>query len=64
VLPAKGAAEIEGETKALYATLTDVGKKVLNWPNMQGTLSLAWTLSRGARDTLTSDIGPALRQVH
>ena len=63
MLPAKGAAEIERETKAFYATLTDVGKKALNWPNMHGTLSLAWTLSPGARDTLTSDIGPALRQV-
>jgi pimeloyl-ACP methyl ester carboxylesterase len=64
VLRAKDAAEIERETKALYATLTDVEKKVLNWPNMGGTLSLSWALSPGARDTLTSDVAPVLRQVH
>jgi pimeloyl-ACP methyl ester carboxylesterase len=61
---AKDAAEIERETKALYDTLTDAEKKALNWPNMGGTLSLSWALSPGARDTLTSDVGPTLRQVH
>jgi pimeloyl-ACP methyl ester carboxylesterase len=64
VLRAKDAAEIERETKALYATLTDAEKKALDWPNMHGTLSLSWALSPGARDTLTSDVGPVLRQVH
>lgn len=64
VLRAKDAAEIERETKALYATLTDAEKQALDWPNLHGTLSLSWALHPGARDTLTSDIGPALRQAH
>ncbi len=63
VLRAKDAAEIERETKALYATLTDAEKKAIDWPNLHGTLSLAWGLTPGARDTLTSDVGPTLRQV-
>ena len=63
VLQAKDAAEIERETKTLYATLTDAEKKALDWPNLHGTLSLAWALTPGARDTLTSDVGPVLRQV-
>jgi hypothetical protein len=64
VLRAKDAAEIERETKALYAALTDAEKQALGWPNLRGTLSLSWALTPGARDTLTSDIGPTLRQVH
>ena len=63
MLRAKDAAEIERETKTLYATLTDAEKEALGWPNMGGTLSLSWALSPGARDTLTSDVGPVLRQV-
>jgi hypothetical protein len=64
VLRAQDAAEIEQETKALYALLTDAEKAALGWPNLRGTLSLAWALAPGARDTLTSDIGPTLHQVH
>jgi len=63
VLRAKDAAEIERETKSLYATLTEAEKEALGYPNLHGTLSLSWALTPGARDTLTSDIGPALRQV-
>ncbi len=63
VLRAQDAAEIERETKALYATLTDAEKRAIDWPNLHGTLSLSWALTPGARDTLTSDVGPALRQV-
>lgn len=63
VLRAKDAAEIERETNALYATLTDAEKKAIDWPNLHGTLSLSWALTPGARDTLAADIGPTLRQV-
>jgi len=56
--------EIERETKTLYDTLTDAEKQAIGWPNLRGTLSLSWALTPGARDTLTSDIGPTLRQVH
>jgi len=63
VLRAKDAAEIERETKLLYATLTDAEKEAIGWPNLRGTLNLSWALTPGARDTLTSDIGPTLRHV-
>ena len=51
ILRAKDAAEIERETKALYATLSDAEKKAIDWPNMHGTLSLAWGLEPGARES-------------
>lgn len=64
VLRAKDNAEVERETKALYATLTDAEKKALGWPNLHGTLSLGWALSPGSRENLKFDICPVLRQVH
>lgn len=64
VLRAKDAAEVERETKSLYSALTDAEKEAIGWPNLRGTLNLSWGLTPGARDTLTSDIGPTLRQVH
>jgi pimeloyl-ACP methyl ester carboxylesterase len=63
ILRAKDAAEIERETKVLYATLSDAEKEALGWPNLHGTLSLAWALEPGAREALAFDPGPTLRQV-
>ena len=63
VLRAKDNAEVERETKALYATLTDAEKKAIDWPNLHGTLSLAWALAPGSRENLKFDICPVLRQV-
>lgn len=63
VLRAKDNAEVERETKALYATLTDAEKKAIDWPNLHGTLSLAWALNPGSRENLKFDICPVLRQV-
>jgi len=63
VREAKDNVVIERETKALYATLTDAEKKALGWPNLRGTLSLAWALSPGARESLAYDTCPVLRQV-
>ena len=63
ILRAKDAAEIERETKSLYATLSDAEKQALGWPNLHGSLSLAWALEPRARETLASDLGPTLRQV-
>lgn len=66
VLRSKDAAEIERETKTLYATLTEEEKQALTvfgWPDLQGTLGLAWALEPGAREELQFDIGPSLRQV-
>jgi hypothetical protein len=64
VLRAKDTAEIERETNALYATLTDAEKEAIGWPNLRGTLSLSWALAPGSREALTFDIRPTLRQVH
>lgn len=63
VLRAKDNAEVERETKALYATLTEAEKKAIDWPNLHGTLSLAWALAPGSRQNLKFDICPVLRQV-
>lgn len=63
ILKAKDAAEVERETKALYTTLTDAEKKAIDWPNLHGTLNLAWGVTPGAREALASDIGPTLRQL-
>jgi uncharacterized protein len=63
VLRAKDTAEIERETKALYATLTDAEKKAIDWPNLHGTLSLGWALAPGSRENLKFDICTVLRQV-
>jgi pimeloyl-ACP methyl ester carboxylesterase len=63
VLRAKDTSEIERETNALYATLTDAEKKALGWPNLHGSLSLAWALTPGSRENLRFDIRPVLRQV-
>ncbi|MEN6333995.1 MAG: alpha/beta fold hydrolase [Phycisphaerales bacterium] len=63
VLRSKDAAEVERETNALYASLTDAEKKAIDWPNLHGTLSLAWGLDPTSRGTLESDIRPTLRQV-
>ncbi len=63
VLRAKDNAEIEREANALYATLTDAEKRALGWPNLRGTLSLAWALAPGSRENLKFDIRPVLRQV-
>jgi pimeloyl-ACP methyl ester carboxylesterase len=63
VLRAKDTAEIERETKALYATLTDAEKEAIGWPNLRGTLSLSWALEPGSREGLKFDIRPTLRQV-
>jgi pimeloyl-ACP methyl ester carboxylesterase len=60
----KDASEIERETKALYATLTDAEKETLGWADPRGTRSLSWALAPGSRDTLAFDIRPTLRQVH
>ena len=63
VLRAKDNAELERETKALYATLTDAEKKAIDWPTLHGTLSLGWALNPGSRENLKFDICPVLRQV-
>jgi fermentation-respiration switch protein FrsA (DUF1100 family) len=63
VLRAKDTSEIERETNALYATLTDAEKKAIGWPNLHGSLSLAWALAPGSRENLKFDICPVLRQV-
>jgi pimeloyl-ACP methyl ester carboxylesterase len=63
VLQSQDASEIERETKALYATLTDAEKNALDWPNLGGTLSLSWALRPGAREALKFDVRPYLRQV-
>lgn len=63
VLRAKDNSEIERETNSLYATLTDAEKKAIDWPNLHGTLSLAWALAPGSRENLKFDIRPVLRQV-
>jgi fermentation-respiration switch protein FrsA (DUF1100 family) len=63
VLRAKDTAEIERQTKELYAALTDAEKAAIGWPNLRGTLSLSWALAPGSREGLTFDICPTLRQV-
>lgn len=63
VCRAKDAAEIERETKALYATLTAKEKELLDWPNLHGSLSLAWGLAPGSREKLKFDVRPVLRKV-
>jgi uncharacterized protein len=66
ILRSKDAAEIERETKALYAVLTEEEKqalKVFGWPDLQGSLGLPWALAPGAREALQFDVGPALRKV-
>jgi hypothetical protein len=63
VLRAKDNAQVEREANALYATLTDAEKKALDWPNLHGSLSLAWALAPGSRENLKFDIRPVLRQV-
>jgi pimeloyl-ACP methyl ester carboxylesterase len=64
VMRAKDTAEIESETNALYATLTDAEKEAIGWPNLRGTLSLSWALEPESREGLSFDIRPTLRQVH
>jgi pimeloyl-ACP methyl ester carboxylesterase len=62
----KDAAEIERETKALYAALTEEEKaalKVFGWPDLYGSLNLSWGLRPGAREALSFDIGPTLEKV-
>ena len=63
VLQSKDASEIERETKALYATLTDAEKKALDWPNLGGTLSLSWALRPESPEALKFDVRPFLRKV-
>jgi hypothetical protein len=63
VLQSKDASEIERETKALYATLTDAEKKALGWPNLGGTLSLSWALHPESPEALKFDVRPFLRKV-
>ncbi len=63
VLRAKDTSEIERETNALYAALTDAEKKAIGWPNLHGTLNLSWALNPGSRENLKFDIRPVLRQV-
>ncbi len=60
----KDASEVEREAQALYATLTDEEKRALSWPDLGGTLGLAWATAPGARETLEFDVGPFLRQIH
>jgi fermentation-respiration switch protein FrsA (DUF1100 family) len=63
VLQSKDASEIERETKALYATLTDAETKALGWPNLGGTLSLSWALHPESPEALRFDVRPFLRKV-
>jgi pimeloyl-ACP methyl ester carboxylesterase len=58
------ASEIERGAQALYAALTEQEKQALDWPNLGGTLGLAWATAPGAREALEFDVGPSLRQIH
>jgi pimeloyl-ACP methyl ester carboxylesterase len=57
-------AEIERETKALYAALTEEEKAALGvfgWPDLHGSLNLSWALNPAAHTALNYDVTPALR---
>ncbi|MHB9027548.1 MAG: alpha/beta hydrolase family protein [Candidatus Latescibacterota bacterium] len=65
-LQPKTASEIERETLALYARLTDAEKKALEavgWPNLWGTLNLSWANTPAGRKQLEFDIRPTLRKL-
>jgi hypothetical protein len=66
VLQGQDAPQIERNTRALQASLTDAEQKALRifgWPNLEGTLGLEWGLLPASRTRLASDIGPTLRSL-